>query len=121
MVVQHRIIHINTQAPKKPSAGEACNGCGVCCLLEPCPLGVVMTRQSRGACRLLFWEQVSQQYRCGAMSEPEKVLQQWIPAVMRSMTPSLLWMLRRWAGRWIAAGHGCDCDVETAAAEKHDQ
>ena len=118
MSEHHRIIHIYAQAPEKPAAGKACNGCGVCCLMEPCPLGVVLTGQRDGACRLLFWEPVSKRYRCGAMREPGQVLLQGLPATMRWMAPLLRWLLMRWAGRWIAAGQGCDCDVEARPAER---
>lgn len=118
MSEHHRIIHIYAKAPEKPAAGEACNGCGVCCLMEPCPLGVVLTGQRAGACRLMVWEPVSQRYRCGAMSEPEVVVQKSLPAAMCWMAPLLHWLLMRWAGRWIAAGHGCDCDVEARPAER---
>ena len=41
-------IHIHPQAPGKVPEGVACNGCGVCCLFEPCPLGVVLSRARVG-------------------------------------------------------------------------
>lgn len=86
-----RVIEIHTDAPPKPALGEPCNGCGVCCLAEPCPLGVLLSRRFRGACVALRWER--SRYVCGALTAQ----------------PSG-WLVRR----WIAAGVGCDCSLEPA-------
>jgi hypothetical protein len=85
-----RHIRIHTAAPAKPPLGAACNGCGLCCLAEPCPLGMIVSMRMRGACRALRWDGV--RYRCGVMRRP---------------------LLRRLVGRWIAAGRGCDSSAET--------
>ena len=37
----HAVIHLHPSAPPKPAEGAACNGCGVCCAWQPCPLGVL--------------------------------------------------------------------------------
>ena len=89
-------IHIEPLAPVKPDFGKACNGCGVCCLAEPCPLGVLLSRSRSGPCKALVWEQQAQQYRCGALG------------------PKANGLRARMVGRWIAAGSGCDCDLEPA-------
>jgi predicted molibdopterin-dependent oxidoreductase YjgC len=89
-----RVIRI-AAAPSKPAEGSACNGCGVCCLAEPCPVGVVVSRRVRGACRALRWE--GSRYRCGVLADA------------RSWRAKLL-------ARWIAAGRGCDSSVEVSAA-----
>ncbi len=86
-------IRIHPQAPAKPHIGTACNGCGVCCLAEPCPVGMVVSGRIRGACRALRWNDSTQRYRCGLMS-PSRPL------------------LSRLAARWIAAGRGCDSSAE---------
>jgi hypothetical protein len=109
------IIHIHPQAPGKPAAGATCNGCGVCCLMEPCPLGMVLTGQRQGACKVLQWQPQQQRYQCGAMVSPDLVLQQHLPVILVWMTPLLQRVLRRWAGRWVAAGAGCDCAVHVAS------
>lgn len=91
-----QIIRIHADAPLKPRAGAACNGCGVCCLAEPCPAGVLVSLRVRGACRALRWDDDQRRYRCGLMAR-----------TVGSRTP---WA--RLARRLIAAGQGCDSDAE---------
>ncbi len=86
-------IRIHAAAPDKPAWGAACNGCGVCCLAEPCPVGMVISGRRRGACRALRWHAATSRYRCGLMSVP---------------------VLRPIVARWIAAGRGCDSDAAVA-------
>ena len=81
----------------KPPTGAACNGCGVCCLAEPRPVGMIVSLKRRGACRALAWSDADQRYRCGMMNA------------------SGWW--RRWVVRLIAAGQGCDSDAELEAVE----
>jgi hypothetical protein len=87
--MRQRVVRIHAAAPTKPNWGAACNGCGVCCAAEPCPLGMLLSLRWRGACRALRWD--GQRYRCGVMRRP---------------------LLRRLVGRWIAAGRGCDSSAE---------
>ena len=100
----HQIIYLQPEAPRKPPEGAPCNGCGLCCLAEPCPLGVVLSGKRLGACSALRWDDLQKQYRCGALTDPTNVLPK-----------SLRWLsgvLRRLARRWIAAGIGCDAALE---------
>lgn len=100
----HQTIHIQPSAPPKPALGAPCNGCGVCCLAEPCPLGQVISRRRRGACDALRWDEDQSIYRCGAISHAAGVLgPRWAFAAP---------LLRRLARRWIAAGAGCDADFD---------
>ncbi len=88
------IVRIHPQAPPKPTLGAPCNGCGVCCLVEPCPLGMVLSLKTQGACRMLRWQEGpggAGLYRCGALALP---------------------VIKHVARRWIAAGRGCDCSLE---------
>lgn len=102
------IIWLHPSAPAKPAVGVACNGCGMCCAAEPCPLGVLLTRRRRGQCRALQWDDTAGHYRCAMLTRPE--------AVLGWRTPWAVWMarriLQRLARRWIAAGTGCDADWE---------
>lgn len=95
------VILLHPQAPAKPAPGQACNGCGVCCAAEPCPLGMWLSRRRHGACAALQWHNDGAQYRCGALAEPQR----WLP-----------WLPKTWARalarRWIAAAQGCDSDLE---------
>lgn len=108
----YQVVQIHPSAPIKPDAGAVCNGCGVCCLAEPCPLGMVLSRKRHGACHALRWTQASLQYRCGALTEPLAVSHQALPRWLRWCSPVLAWALARLAKRWIAAGHGCDSDLQ---------
>lgn len=100
------VIALHLQAPPKPPAGQACNGCGACCAWQPCPLGMVLSRRRHGACAALQWQAQAGQYRCGALAEPAR----WLPRGLRWAAPA--W--RRLARRWIAAGAGCDFDADLA-------
>lgn len=99
-----RVIHIHPQAPAQPAPGQPCNGCGVCCLAEPCPVGMLVSRRRHGACAALRWDEGGRRYVCGALAGA---------AAWR------LPLLGAWAGRlagrlmtrWIAAGIGCDASL----------
>ncbi len=105
-------IHIHRDAAPKPAPGAPCNGCGLCCLLEPCPLGVILSRRRHGACVAVRWHDELRQYRCGALCEPVAVLQRVLPARLQRLTPGLAPLLARWAQRWIAVGQGCDSRLD---------
>ena len=110
------VIHIEPAAPLKPALGQPCNGCGICCLSEPCPLGVALTGRRHGACAALRWDAASSSYLCGALTEPRAVLAQRLPPLGRPLLPALSGALRRFAPRWISSGSGCDCSLEVSPA-----
>jgi hypothetical protein len=116
MASHHRTIHIHPDAPSKPDWGAPCNGCGVCCLAEPCPLGVLLSRRRRGACVALVWDGEATLYRCGVLTRPQAVLEVSIPIWGTWMRVPLRALLRTAGARWIAAGTGCDCSLETVKA-----
>ncbi|MBP6269874.1 MAG: hypothetical protein KA422_09640 [Rhizobacter sp.] len=100
----HQTIPIHPEAPDKPPWGTKCNGCGVCCAAEPCPVGVLVTGSRRGACSALVWRQVDQRYVCGMVIEPGRYLglnHPWLNAAASCVTRRL-----------ISAGSGCDSDAE---------
>jgi hypothetical protein len=113
----HTIIHIQPAAPAKPPLGAPCNGCGVCCLLEPCPVGMLLSRRRHGACAALRWDEVQARYRCGALVDAPQVARQTLPKWLAALAPVLASCLRRWGPRWIAAGQGCDSSVQVARPE----
>jgi hypothetical protein len=99
-----QIIHLHPDAPAKPGTGQACNGCGVCCAAEPCPLGVLVSGRRHGACKALLWSEAEGRYRCGMVSAPGQVLP-WLPRVLHGP-------VRRGTLRWISAASGCDATLE---------
>lgn len=117
MATLQTVIHIHPEAPPKPAVGAPCNGCGVCCLVEPCPLGVLLSRQRRGACQALRWNADRTQYQCGAVLAPQAVLQRALPAGWGAFSRLLAPVLPRLAKRWIAAGTGCDSTLEPMAPD----
>lgn len=98
-----RVILLQPAAPPKPAVGAACNGCGVCCAAEPCPLGVWITRRRHGRCAALQWDADGARYLCGAAAAPRRYLP-WLPEALA----------RRLVLRWIASARGCDADYEVA-------
>jgi hypothetical protein len=96
------IIHVHADAPLKPAPGDACNGCGVCCLAEPCPVGMLVSRRRHGACAALLWDAEAGRYTCGMLVAPARFIGiggRWTQRLMR---------------RLIASGIGCDSDLEVA-------
>jgi hypothetical protein len=105
MAIEQQVIHIHPEAPRQPALGAPCNGCGVCCLAEPCPMGQAISRKRTGACDALRWVEAERMYRCGVLSQPAEVL-----------GPGWRWaapLLRRLGRRWIAAGVGCDATLNS--------
>ena len=100
----HPVIYLHAEAPAKPAAGAACNGCGLCCAWQPCPLGVLVSGRLHGRCAALRWDEGGALYRCAMVQAPGTA---W-PASPRWLRP----VLARLARRWIAAGVGCDCSAE---------
>jgi len=102
--MRQQVIWVHPAAPTKPALGQPCNGCGVCCLAEPCPVGMVLSRRCKGACVALRWSEASQRYVCGALVYPRETWGLW----------SYLPGLRGWVSRAIAAGKGCDASFDAA-------
>jgi hypothetical protein len=102
--MRQTVILLHPEAPAKPPVGQACNGCGVCCAAEPCPLGMALSRRRQGACVALQWSDESSRYHCGVVAEPRRWLRVlgWLPEAT----------VRRLALRWIGAGRGCDATLQ---------
>ncbi|MFZ6675582.1 hypothetical protein [Undibacterium sp. Xuan67W] len=123
MKPQLQTIWLHPAAPAKPAPGQACNGCGVCCAAEPCPVARIWLRQRHDACRALQWSDDHQRYRCGLLLSPAMYLRwmtylpSFLPSFVRSVAERLAQnflqrLLQRLFRRWIALGIGCDSDVE---------
>ncbi|MGP1681396.1 MAG: hypothetical protein ACTS8S_03600 [Giesbergeria sp.] len=98
------VVWLQPDAPPKPALGAPCNGCGLCCLSAPCPLGILVSRRRTGACAALRWDGAQRRYVCGLIAAPAEVTGWKAPRLLRAV--------RRIAQRQIAAGTGCDADIE---------
>ena len=101
--MSRQVIRLHPAAPAKPPEAAPCNGCGVCCAAEPCPVGVLVSGRRTGACRALSWHAETGLYRCGLVSDPRIAL----PHLPRALAP----LVSRLARRWISAASGCDSDL----------
>lgn len=57
--------------PRKPPEGAPCNGCGMCCIADPCILSDrfgLVTEDHR--CRALEWSMTEHRYYCGLVTRP---------------------------------------------------
>lgn len=108
----HQVIHIEPLAAAKPPMGAACNGCGLCCLAEPCPLGVLLSRSRTGPCKALQWVPSERQYRCGALGGAAMSTSSGNRTLWRGLVRAIEAWKARLVQRWIGAGLGCDCDLE---------
>jgi len=106
--LMHQVIHIHPEAPAKPALGAPCNGCGVCCLVAPCPVGVIVSRRRHGACKALVWSAPDRRYFCGLLVVRPGEQGAWWRRAGRAV-----WL--RWARRMISAGSGCDASLEVEA------
>lgn len=97
-------IDLHPSAPDKPAEGQACNGCGVCCAQETCPVARLRYLKSTGPCPALEWSATDHRYFCGLLSRPGHHLP-FLPQPVRQLARPLLM-------RWIAAGKGCDCSSQ---------
>ncbi|MDE2429683.1 MAG: hypothetical protein KGM99_13240 [Burkholderiales bacterium] len=103
------VIWLRRDAPLKPALGDTCNGCGVCCASEPCPVARAYLWQFRGSCKALEWDDHGKRYRCGLLLHPRLFLL-WLPARFEN------WFLQR-VSRKIAAGIGCDSSFEAESVD----
>ena len=109
--MSRQIIRLHPAAPAKPAESAPCNGCGVCCAAEPCPIGMLVTGRRTGACAALLWNPDDSRYRCGLVGAPQVVL----PRLPRALAP----LVSRLALHWISAASGCDSDIVVEASPAH--
>jgi hypothetical protein len=103
-------LTLHATAPPKPALGERCNGCGICCAAERCPVALLFLPHGGGSCAALEWDGEAGRYLCGMARRPANYI---------------AWLPRSWegaAGRWfavrIAAGTACDFDATEIGAAK---
>ena len=106
------VVWRHPDAPRQPALGAPCNGCGVCCLAEPCPLGMLVSRRRTGACAALRWSDADQRYWCGMVADPGGVTgltHPWVTPILAALTR-----------RWIASGVDCDAPLEVHPVQEQD-
>lgn len=81
---------------------------------------MVLSLRRTGACNALRWQSDAATYRCGAMTEPEAVLRAAFTPWLRWLAPMLAPLLSMLAHRWIAAGKGCDSELEVTPSTESD-
>ena len=92
-------VMVHALAPAKPMSGQPCNGCGVCCALNVCPLGRLVYFKIHGPCPGSHWIDELRRYRCSLLDGRQDPVRG---------QPTLV---ARWVSRAIAAGRGCDFDA----------
>lgn len=103
-MTDHTIIQIHPAAPEKPEYGAPCNGCGVCCLVAPCPVSALLLTHRENACPALVWQAETNQYRCGMLQAPSDYCR-WLPRMLDRLLISLI-------RRQLALDIGCDAAIE---------
>lgn len=101
--MQETVIYIHREAPPKPLMGDACNGCGVCCAAEPCPVSRLFLKRETQSCKALEWHAPHGRYFCGMVLKPKNYLP-WLPNRLSNFAS-------RCFKRWIAADWKCDSDA----------
>jgi len=99
-----QIIELHPLAPAKPDYGAQCNGCGMCCAAEPCPVALLFLWQFKGGCRALLWENATNRYVCGMVVSPDQYV--------RLMPTFLRERMGRFFAKRIASEYGCDFAAE---------
>jgi len=76
---------------------EPCNGCGLCCRVEPCEVSKNLLHSHQAPCIALEFH--DGKFLCGVVLHPDKYLQN---TVYREFE------VRAYIEHWIAPGQGCD-------------
>lgn len=99
-----------TDGPAKPLYGQPCNGCGLCCLMEQCPISVEVFGPS-AVCPALE-SLPAGGFTCGLIARPRHYLE--------AKTPELADLMGETFGVMLGAGTGCDgvlSDADRAIAD----
>jgi len=88
----------------KPRKGDACNGCGMCCSVQPCALAAEFLHCTTGPCVALEYE--DGRTFCGFVRRPVHYL------MAKDAPPSITGTLQAHLAGILGLGHGCDSDDE---------
>ena len=98
--------------PLKPALGSACNGCGMCCAMQPCGIALefIPGHPAEGPCLAL--EHEAGRFVCGMIRHPRR----YMPDLPNDWADE---HLGRMFANALGAGRGCDADdVETLGTEQ---
>lgn len=101
-----QIIELHRLAPAKPALHAPCNGCGICCAAEPCPVAILFLFQRKGRCHALLWQEDQLRYVCGMVIQPARY--------SRLIPKSISEVMGKFFASRIAANIGCDSTIEIA-------
>lgn len=100
----------------KPAFGMPCNGCGLCCRMEVCLLGLELG--NRAACKALVAKQDGS-YSCGLVLDPYRYLPEDRLRTWKSIDGLQAGAgeqaLKDYHAKMLAAGRGCDSEDDDAA------
>lgn len=88
----------------KPTYGSACNGCGFCCLAEPCQIATALMGWV-GPCPAL--EHDGGRYWCGMVRHPSRYIAGHFPAADQTTVDGFVGAM---FARALGIGIGCDAD-----------
>lgn len=95
--------------PQKPPYGSPCNGCGVCCEEELCPIAHRIFGRWEGPCEIL--EDAGDGRRvCGLLAHPER----HVPALVELVGAEIM---RETTEALLGVGVGCDAQMEGEPAD----
>lgn len=91
---------MHASAPEKPAYGSPCNGCGLCCIAEQCPVSEQIFGP-RDLCPALT--RYGNAYGCGVIAEPARFFRPTGREALDRVIPEAIAYL-------LGAGHGCDSE-----------
>lgn len=101
------LTRIAFDLPEKPLFGDACNRCGLCCLMEQCSISLAFFG-NRGICPALNLQGGAS--TCELISEPQK----HVPAVIAAEVGEL-------SALTLGSGTGCDATATDADQEVYER
>lgn len=85
---------------EKPQYGTPCNGCGLCCQNEICPLGEIVFPRAQAPCPALVID--GERYVCDLIANPQK---------FRPLKASIYGIAEMRDAAVIGVGAGIGCDA----------
>ena len=58
--------------PRKPPEGDACNGCGLCCAVQLCPIVIELLPDAQAPCPAMEFS--GERFWCGLIRRPSRYL-----------------------------------------------